>query len=811
MKTNEVMCFHCGIPVPSGVELTVSIDGTQQAMCCHGCKAVANAIIDAGHAHFYTVRTEPSPTGEELIPEFLRQTQIYDSASVQKQFVHHLSSNICEASLILEGITCAACVWLNERHIAALPGVEEVQVNYATRRALIRWDESQIKLSEILQAIHAIGYQAHPYDPRQQQIVHQREQRNQLRRLAIAGVFGMQVMMLSISMYAGAWSGMEQGFETVFRWLGLGLTTPVMFFSATPFFRTAWRDLKHRQVGMDVPVSLGIGIAFAASTMATVTGQGHVYFDSVVMFVFFLLVSRYFEWMARQRGAESIERMAHALPVMATRLIGLDKREEVIAAAELRVGDIVLVRPGETIPADGTLLEGVSSIDESLLSGEALPVDKSAGDKLVGGSTNIENPLQMSVDSVGVDTVLAGIQRTIEHAQSDKPQLAQLADRVASRFVVSVLIIAVGVAVYWWIVNPERWLEVTLTVLIVTCPCALSLATPAAISAALSHLQRMGLLLTRGYALTALARVTDVVFDKTGTLTRGKPVLTRVICNQGIDESWCLKIASALERYSEHPFGRAIVTVAGKKHGLVAEGIKNEPGGGVCAAIDGQEYVIGNLEFVEKKTQQKVPPDLQETDLSDGVTVVALATSKQFIAMFIFNDEPRPDAAELIEVLKKSGRKIWLLTGDDERAARHLAIQVGIENYSAGMSPAQKVERVRAFQRAGAVVLMVGDGINDAPALSAADVSIAMGGATSLAKTSADIVLLSNQLKGVMTGLDAGDLTQRIIRQNFAWALGYNLCALPAAAMGLLTPWMAAIGMSLSSIIVVVNALRVAR
>ena len=595
----ESQCFHCHLPIPDGFDATALIDGHEQPMCCYGCKAVANAIVAAGHEHFYRVRTEASPTGNEIVPEILRETQIYDNESVQADFVQQLADNSREASLILEGITCAACVWLNEQHIASLDGVLEVQVNYSSRRAWVRWDETRIKLSEILQAIHAIGYQAHPYNPDQQQALQQKERRIQIRRLAIAGLFGMQVMMVSISLYAGAWSGMERNFEHLFRWLSLGLTLPVLFFSASIFFRSAWYDLLNRRVSMDVPVSLGIGIAFLSSVAATILGTGEIYFDSVVMFTFLLLVSRYFEWTVRQRSTESVERLAHALPLMADRLN--EGTEELVPASLLNVGDVVLIRPGETIPADGEVLLGESSVDESLLSGESRPLQKQVGNQLVGGSINIENPLQIRVLSVGSDTVLANIYAMIERAQADKPPIAQLADRIASRFIIAILTIAALVAGYWWLQSSEHWLEITLAVLIVTCPCALSLATPASISAALSRLQGSGLLVKRGQAIGALDKVTHIVFDKTGTLTLGKPVLSEVINDETVDRDYCLQIAASMENFSEHPLAHALVRATRDDH-LPVTNLSNQSGGGLSACIDDQQFAIGSVDFIETFT-----------------------------------------------------------------------------------------------------------------------------------------------------------------------------------------------------------------
>ncbi len=801
-------CFHCDLPIPQGFDATARIEGRDQPMCCYGCQAVANAIVAAGYEHFYRVRTQPSPTGSELLPEFLRETQVYDNASVQREFVQQLSGEEREGSLILEGITCAACVWLNEQHIASLKGVLEVQVNYSSRRAWVRWDESKIKLSDILQAIHAIGYQAHPYNPDQQQALLQKEQRVQIRRLAVAGLFGMQVMMLSISLYAGAWSGMEQNFENLFRWVSMGLTLPVLLFSADTFFRSAWYGLLNRRVGMDVPVSLGIGIAFTSSVFTTVSGQGEVYFDSVVMFVFLLLVSRYFEWMARQRSAESVERLAHALPLMANRLQGDESNLESIAASMLAIGDIVLVRPGETVPADGVLVVGETTIDESLLNGESRPLSRIKGDQLIGGSINIANPVQIKVESVGSDTVLSNIHRMIERAQTEKPPVARLADRIASRFIVGVLTVATLVAIYWWLEGGESWLEVTLAVLIVSCPCALSLATPAAISAVLSRLQGLGLMVKRAQAIDALDKVTHVVFDKTGTLTHGKPTLAKTFCDDLQADKFYLRIAASLEFYSEHPLAQAVVNAADIMEYLSVDNVVNQTGGGLTGDIDGLQYAIGSIDFVEQFSAGSVRDDWLRQVNEIGATAVVLASRDRILCLFLLIDSIRSDAVGLVKAIKADDREIILMTGDGEAAASRLAAEACIDEYYPSLSPEDKMSRVRALQDNGSVVLMVGDGINDAPVLSNSDVSIAMGSASSLAKTSADIVMLTNRLDSILDALKLASKTQIIIKQNLGWALTYNVCAIPAAAAGFITPWMAAIGMSLSSLIVVLNALR---
>ncbi|MDH3858986.1 MAG: cation-translocating P-type ATPase, partial [Gammaproteobacteria bacterium] len=688
---------------------------------------------------------------------------------------------------------------------------KDVRVNYATRRALVRWDDTRIKLSEILQSIQKIGYRALPYNPDQQQESHQRERRQQQRRLAVAGLFGMQVMMLSISLYAGTWSGMERGFEQFFRWLNLGLTLPVVFYSATPFFISAWRDLTRRRVGMDVPVSLAIGIAFASSAIATISGHGEIYFDSVVMFVFFLSASRFLENMARQRCAASVEQLAQSLPVVTTRLSPDGLVEESVAAATLAPGDRVLVRPGETVPADGKIVAGFSALDESLLNGESLPVDKKGGNRLLGGSINVTNPLQMEVTAVGANTVMAEIQRTIERAQAEKPPLARLADRVAARFISIVLLIVLSVAVFWWQHDAGRWFEIALAVLIVSCPCALSLAIPTAISATLGKMQSAGLLVKRGSALETLNRVTHVVFDKTGTLTEGRPRLERIICSAGFSREQCLQLAAALEAHSEHPLARELVREAGTVKQAQVEQVTSIAGGGIRARIDDDDYMIGNSDFVARHCDEPVPEEWLAEIEPDAVTAVILARTDCVIAMFTFVDGLREDARTLIEVLQERGKSVILMTGDREATARQVAQLTGIQDYRAQMSPQAKMKAVQVLQSKSAVVLMVGDGVNDAPVLSAADVSIAMGGASALAKTSADIVLTANHLPTIAQAMVIAVRTQRIIYQNMAWALVYNFGAIPAAAMGVVAPWLAAIGMSISSLLVVLNASRLIR
>jgi Cu2+-exporting ATPase len=806
---SDATCYHCGLPNPAGSGFGVRINGDFRPMCCRGCQAVAQAIVDNGLTEFYRYRTEASPTGRELLPEFLRQTAAYDNPDIQKTFVRHENEHVREASLILEGITCAACLWLNERHIARLPGVLSAQINYTTHRARVRWDDSRIHLSDILQAISRIGYMAHPYDPGRQQQLLEKERRQKLRRLSLAGVLGMQVMILAVALYVGAWSGIENEYASLFRWVSLIFTLPVVLYSAQPFFVAAWRDLKHRQAGMDVPVSLGILLAFSGSVWTTFTGSGEVYYDSVVMFVFFLLSGRYFELTARKRASEASEALVHMTPAMATRLVAdaAGLREEVVPVAELVPGDRLLVRPGETVPVDGNVLEGRSSVDESLLTGESMPITKHAGALLVGGSINIESPLQMTVVHTGQDTILSAILRLLDRAQSEKPAIARLADRAAAWFVAAILVIAALVGFYWWQHRPDHWLHILISVLVVACPCALSLATPTAVTAATGSLTRRGLLTTRGHALETLARATHFVFDKTGTLTLGQLRLldTHLFSAAGRDDA--LALAVSLEQHSEHPIARALLQAAGRLSIPPAENVINTPGAGLHGRVGGNDYYIGTPAFLGQ-AGITVPDAARVSLQKSGNTVVFLAGNSALIAAFIIGDEVRPGAKQLVDSLKAMNRQIVLLTGDHEQAALRIARELGMDNVAHDLKPEDKLRHVQQMQQDGAIVAMVGDGVNDAAALAAAHVSIAMGSGAQVAAASADMILLSGRLENLAVGVHTAGKTLRIIRQNFIRSLVYNFAAVPLAAMGHVPPWLAAIGMSASSLMVVLNALR---
>jgi len=789
-------CFHCGLPVPDGAHYPIQFENQTKQTCCRGCQAVAQTIIDSGQGAYYTHRTALPATAREAEAE-LAQMGLYDLPEIQESFVRTESENIREAALILENIVCAACIWLNERHIAGLPGVLSVEINYATRRARVRWDNSRIQLSAILKAVTDIGYIAHPFDPGRSDDIHRRERNTAIRRLAIAGLGMMQVMMYALPSYTA--TDMTDDIRLLMRWASLVLTIPVVLYSAWPFFIGAWRDLKRRMLGMDVPVALGVGTAFVASVYGTFSGHGEVYYDSVTMFVFLLLTGRFLEMNARRRAGAAVEELVKLIPAAATRLPHWPARdEEQIPVARLAVGDHVLVRPGETLPADGEVVEGDSAVNEAMLTGESLPVSKSAHAKVVGGSLNQASPLVVRVDRLGADTRLASIVRLLDRAQSEKPRIGQLADHAAAWFVGLLLLITFFVGLAWYVIDPSRTLWIVVSVLVVTCPCALGLATPAALTTATGRLTRLGLLATRGHALETLARATDLVFDKTGTLTHGRLSVRRVVPLGGRSAEEVGALAAALEAGSEHPIARAMSEAVNAS--VTADGIRNTPGRGVEGMIAGRTYRLGSPRFA---TAGAPPP---ESD--DGASWVALAEKNEPIAWFALADTPRADADAALSALRQQGLRLHLLSGDAEGAVKTTAQQLGIDAWHAGALPEDKLAYVKALQQQGRIVAMVGDGINDAPVLAGAQVSIAMGEGTDVAQAAADMVMLGSRLATLAEGVALARKTQQIIRQNLGWALGYNLIAIPAAALGYVTPWMAGIGMSASSLLVVLNALR---
>lgn len=805
---SPLRCFHCGQDVPEGTHFSAIVKGEPQPMCCPGCQAITETIVSSGLEHYYKHRQGevgliPEMAGMDLPDSLKSELKLYDNSQIQSAFVVSLNDDIREASLVIEGITCAACVWLLEHHLVKQPGVIQASVNLTNHRARVRWHSDIIALSDILAAIYRIGYQGHPYHPDKEEQLFQQERKRAVRRLGIAGVGMMQVMMMAVALYAGALQGIEERFEAFIRWTSLIIATPVVLYSARPFFTAAWRDIRTRHLSMDVPVAIAIGAAFLASVWATVTYSGEIYFDSVTMFTFFLLIGRFLEMQARHRTGRAGNALLNLLPTSALRING--EQEVLVPATELKKDDLILVKPGHTIPADGVIEQGHSSVDESALTGEYLPVSRQPGDQVVGGTINAEHPIQVRVTAVGAQSRLSAIVRLLDRAHEEKPRVARIADQVASYFVAAVLITAAIVSFIWWQIQPDHAFWVTLSVLVVTCPCALSLATPTALTAATGTLRQQGLLITRGHVLDSLASATHVVFDKTGTLTEGNLSITQqVMLDTTLDPQWALQTAAALERHSEHPIAKAFHRFANTS----VKQLKISQGHGIEGELDGQIYRLGKPEYASAPCTSALTladaPDQEHQWL-------LLADQHQPLAWFGLTDQIRRDARSTLDTLRQLGLNVQMLTGDHSAAVHTVADQLAIHDVISNATPKDKLAYIQQLQAQGAQVIMVGDGINDIPVLAAAHTSIAMGSATDLAKTSADAILIGSELTRLADGIILARKCQRIIRQNISWAIVYNLLALPLAAAGFIAPYMAAIGMSASSLVVVGNALRLSR
>ena len=791
-------CFHCGETLTGTEPWFIEIDGERHRVCCPGCKAVGELIRESGLADFYRFRTMPAirPRDGAVDPAPDLPWQPFDRPEMLDTISAPAGEGLRSCTMLVEGVRCAACGWLIERSLEQVPGVREIRVNPATARARLVWEPGTLPLSGALGVLSRLGYQPHPGSAGAADMA-LRERRGALRRLGVAGIGMMQVMMYAVAMYVGAFQDMDPGLEQLFRWVSLLVATPVALYAGRPFFTGAWRDLRAGRPGMDVPVALAVGAAWTASVLHTIAGQGEIYFDSVTMFVFFLSLARYLEMGARHRAGDTQEALARLLPESARRRRGDDW--ETVALRELKPGDIVLVRYGETLPADGRLQSREARLDESMLTGESRPRRRRTGEAALAGSINLGDPLEFAVERTGGETLVSGIGRLLDRAQAERTPVAAAADRVARWFVIGVLSAAALTWFAWNAIDPSRAFEITLAVLVVTCPCALSIATPAALTAATGFLARHGLLVTRAGAIERLARVQRVIFDKTGTLTLGQPRITSVETPDGADPDRALGIAAALEAVSEHPIARAFAVA---HPAAPATGVTVHAGLGIEGRVAGERWRLGRPDWAAALCGQPAPHSAGDE------TTVCLAGEQGVAAVFRLADRLRSGARRQLDVLRDFGLSLEIASGDAPDAVAPVAEAVSIEHWRAGMTPEDKLALLRERQQAGDPVVMVGDGVNDAPVLAGADVSVAMAAGTPLAQTSADMVLLGDSLAPLAAGVAQSRRTLRIIRQNLAWAAAYNAVALPLAATGFISPWMAAIGMSASSLLVVLNALR---
>ncbi|MEI6385963.1 MAG: heavy metal translocating P-type ATPase [Spirochaetota bacterium] len=836
------LCDHCALPVKEGGEITADFDGEVKIFCCHACLGVYGLIHGEGLDGFYERRRGWSPGPVE--------TRAIDAAAFRNG-VREVGAE-CETDIMVDGIRCASCIWLNEKILERTEGVTFAQLNYATHRARIRWDPSQLGLDAILARIASIGYVPRPYVPQAFEEEQGRQARDLLQRFGTAAFFSMQLMLFSVALYAGFFQGMDEAIKRIFHLISLVMATPVLFYSGWPLIKGSIRGLMNRAFTMDLLIAAGASSAYFYSIME-MFGGGEVYFDTVAMIITLILLGRYLERMAKNKASESINQLVQLAPREARRVeaaegsvapgtgapdTGADGEPVVQAAASqaavtlaaatrtmipvelIAIGDSIEVLPGERIPLDGIVLLGASEVDESMLSGESRPCAKGPGSMVYGGTMNLHGHLVFEVAVTGKDTVLAGIIRAVEDAQSRRAPIQAVADRAVALFVPTVLIIAIATFFGWILAGAtaSKALMDAVSVLVIACPCALGLATPLAILIGTSHAASLGILIKGGDVVEKGSRIDFVVFDKTGTLTEGRPTLTYFRA-AGLPEAEVLSLAASLERLSEHSLAKAVLETG---RGLETRSVSDfaaVPGRGAEGRIEGMMLRIGTREFVlggaavSEDAVLSDPAAASEIEAleSSGVTVFYLSVEGQIRGVFGVSDSPRPEAAEAVRSLGHMGMGVAMITGDNRGTALSIAGKVGIAEVHAQTSPSGKAGEIGRLEAAGRRVLMVGDGINDAPALVEASIGMALGRATDVALESADIVTVRPNLALVARSIGIMKKTFSIIRQNIFWAFFYNVVAIPLALAGILHPIVAAAAMALSSLTVVGNSLRARR
>lgn len=779
-------CHHCGETLPAA-PARAHFDGALREFCCDGCAAAAQWISDAQLGDYYRLRSSHGARVDADGADFA----LWDREDVVAGHVREADGHR-EITVLTDGMRCAACAWLIDRALAREPGVADIAANAVTGRIRITWDPAATTLSAPLRRLAALGYRAYLAGGLAAEQARRRERNRSLLRIGIASLGAMQAMMFGEALYLDINHTMAPATRDFLRWITFLVSTPVVFYAGWPFLEGAWRELRERRLGMDVLVSTSTLLAYFASVYETVRGGVHVWYDAAVMFVFLLLCARTLEDGARRVARAQVDALARARPVLATRELA-DGSRETIQVAALQAGDVACIAAGEPVPADGRLLDAHARFEESLLTGEPHAVEHARGDTVLAGTICRERPARIEVLRVGSDTRLSELTRLVEQAQAHRPPLAKVADRIAGVFVLAMLAVAALTYAGWHLHEPARALEVTLAVLAISCPCALSLSIPSALAAANGALAKMGLLATRPDALDRMARVTDMVLDKTGTLTDGRHALARIDTFGDMPRDRALRIAAALERDSTHPLAAAFAQAGGVP---AAAGVRVVAGQGLAGTVDGREWRLGRAGFAAART------DDEAVWLGDG---------EHAFARFVVAEHLRADAAESLRALKASGLRLHLASGDAATRVDAVAATLPVDVARARQGPEDKLAYARSLQAGGRVVAMVGDGLNDAPVLAGADVSIAIGSGAALAQRAADFVLAGGSLRRLAQALDLARRTRSVIRQNLAWAIGYNVLALPAAIMGHVPPWLAALGMSLSSLAVTLNALRLAR
>jgi Cu2+-exporting ATPase len=784
------LCFHCSEPVPPDCRLTANVGDAARNVCCRGCQAAAEWIDGLGLADYYRLREGPAArsTADSVYAE-------WDRPRLARMHVRSLAADRSEVVVLVEGIRCSACAWLIERALAGAPGVHGIAVNPVVRHVRITFDPRLTRLSVLLQALARLGYAPHPLAAASLDMLRQHETRAAMKRLAIAGLGMMQAMMYAVALYAGAFDGMDGSVRGFFRWMDMLVATPVVLYAARPFFEGAWREWRMRRLSMDTPIALSILAIYVASVVSMLRGDGEIYFDSVSMFVFFLLLGRFIEMRSRHRAGDIVDALVRLQPALAERRTG--ETYETVGVHELEIGDRVRVAGGGAFPADGVLASADCRVDESLLTGESTSRLRIAGDSVIAGSIALDGPVEFDVRRLGADTVLADIARLVARAGSTRPRIAMVADAAAARFVLRVLVVMVLTAIAWLVIDPARAFPSAVAVLVISCPCAFALAAPSALTRAAAILARQGVLVVDANALEALAKADCFVFDKTGTLTEPGIDVARITTLRGSREE-ALGLAAALEQGAAHPLARAMRAAATGVELPMASGLMHESGGGVAGIVGGRQLRLGRAAFA-----------LGSDHVDDDALV--LADDEGEIARFPLRERVRMHAADTVTALQGEGAVCELLSGDHPAPVATIAAALGIAHWSPRVSPQEKLARLHVLRAQGHVVAMIGDGVNDAPMLAGADVAIAIGQGAALAHAASGILLADGELAGILRARSVARQMLKVLRRNLRWTLAYNFGAVPLAALGLVPPWLAALGMSASSLLVIVNSFAIGK
>lgn len=802
-------CYHCGLPVEERGAFSAHVAGEQREFCCHGCRTVCETIYASGLQSFYSKTTHTAALAPP--PEVAAELTAYDQDDVQSEYVSALTPQRT-IQLLVEGIHCAACVWLIETALRRQAGVLNAEVNLTAKRLKLHWDNTQIPLSQVLQVLADIGYAAVPFDPETAEGALAKRHRGLLYRMAFAGFAMMNMMWISIALYSGA----DQGeFRQWFHWIGFLIATPTLLYSGYPFIRNGLIGLRRRYLTMDLPIAIGATSTYLYSCHVTFNSvsTGHVYFDTVVNFLFVILVGRYLEAISKRRALSATQRLLELQPKLANRVEAGEIH--VVPIRSVEIGDVLLVKPGERVPVDGVVVTGQSAVDESMLTGESLPVAKQLGDKVVAGSINGEGAFQVRTEQVLRHTALAKIVTLMDEAQASKAPIQTIADRIVPWFVLATLTLATLTFVYWQFTDFELALLAATSVLVVTCPCAFGLATPMSVAVATGVGAGHGVLIKQGESLEQLSRVNHIVFDKTGTLTEGKLQVTTIRSFGELTQAQLLQMAASVEQHSEHGVAAAICNKAKQDavSVLANDDFTSTPGRGVQASVAGKRIHVGTQSWLDLMSiplsaeQHAIKLELEQ----QGVSCVLVAVDGQVEGLLGLVDELRSDAVETVQTLLAAGIKVTVLSGDRQVVVQAVTAPLGDIQRQAEVLPKDKSEVVRALQKQGDRVAMVGDGVNDSPALIQADVGIALASGTDVSVESADVVLSHQALKHVADARILAGQTLRTIRQNIVLSISYNVIMVPLAMMALVSPIVAAITMPLSSLLVIGNAARIGK